>query len=215
REMSDRLEQARRAIHDRRDAEAVALCREVLAALPGRLDALQMAGYAAQRLGRVDEALEFYESLAAMQPSNPVWSEWVRRLRMRRRFAGISGESIERADGVWTEDEAAAGPDALTAPPPRWSWSSFAAEFLEEHWQKLILCLAVLLIVVSSTVGAHLLLGPLLWQPAGKCALALVWTILFAALGAGLVRWGAERAGQMMLVATLIVVPIHFMLAGE
>ena len=38
---------------------------------------------------------------------------------------------------------------------------------------------------------------------------------MFAALGVGLVRWGADRAGQMMLVATLIVVPIHFMLAGE
>ena len=29
-----------------------------------------------------------------------------------------------------------------------------------------------------------------------------------AALGGGLVRWGAVRAGQMMLVTTLIVVPI-------
>jgi tetratricopeptide (TPR) repeat protein len=36
-------------------------------------------------------------------------------------------------------------PDAL-------SWSSIAGEFPQEHWQKLILCLAVLLIVVSSTV---------------------------------------------------------------
>ena len=32
------------------------------------------------------------------------------------------------------------------APPP-FSWSSVAGEFLQEHWQKLILCLAVLLIV--------------------------------------------------------------------
>ena len=38
---------------------------------------------------------------------------------------------------------------------------------------------------------------------------------MFAALGMGLIRWGAERAGRMMLVTTLIVVPIHFMLAGE
>ncbi len=73
----------------------------------------------------------------------------------------------------------------------------------------------MLLIVVSSTVGAHLLLGDLLWSPVGKCALALVATLLFACLGAGLVRWGAGRAGRMMLIATLIVVPIHFMLAGE
>ncbi len=49
---------------------------------------------------------------------------------------------------------------SIAEPPPPFSWSSFAAEFLEEHWQKLILCLAVLLIVVSSTFGAHLLLGP-------------------------------------------------------
>ena len=106
-------------------------------------------------------------------------------------------------------------PLAQPAPAPSWSWSSIAAEFLEEHWQKLILCLAVLLIVVSSTVGAHVLLGPLLWLPAGTCAMALVWTIAFAALGWGLIQWGAERAGRMMLVATLMVVPIHFMLAGE
>ncbi len=38
---------------------------------------------------------------------------------------------------------------------------------------------------------------------------------MFAGLGKILVRWGAARAGQMMLVTTLIVVPIHFMLAGE
>ena len=90
-----------------------------------------------------------------------------------------------------------------------------AGEFLQDHWQKLILCLAVLLIVVSSTVGAHLLLGEKLWSPLGKCSLAMVATLMFAALGMVLIRWGAERAGQMMLVTTLIVVPIHFMLAGE
>ena len=103
----------------------------------------------------------------------------------------------------------------VDAPPPPISWSSFAGEFLKEHAQELLLCLAVLLIVVSSTVGAHMLLGDLLWSPVGKCALAMVATLLFAAFGAGLLRWGAARAGRMMLVATLIVVPIHFMLAGE
>ena len=99
-------------------------------------------------------------------------------------------------------------------PAPR-SWSSFTSEFVKEHWQKLILSLAVLLIVVSSTVGAHILLGDLLWSPEGKCTLALAGTLLLAGLGAGLNRWGAARAGRMMLVTTLIVVPIHFMLAGE
>jgi tetratricopeptide (TPR) repeat protein len=215
REVSDRLAEAKMAVGDRRDEEAIALCREVLAASPDRLEALQMAAYASQRLGRIDEALELYKSLASLQPTNSVWPEWARNLQIRRRFEGTTGKDGEAStDGHGAADrEGLLG--AFDAPPPRWSWSSFAAEFLEEHWQKLILCLAVLLIVVSSTVGAHLLLGPMLWQPAGKCALALIWTILFAALGVGLIRWGAERAGQMMLVATLIVVPIHFMLAGE
>ena len=67
--------------------------------------------------------------------------------------------------------------------PERLSWRSVANEFLEEHWQKLLLCLAVLLIVVSSTVGAHLLLGDLLWQPVGKCLLALVATALLPPSG--------------------------------
>ncbi len=102
----------------------------------------------------------------------------------------------------------------IDQPPPRFSWASVAREFLEEHWQKLLLCLAVLLIVVSSTVGADLLLGGLLSAPASICALALVYTLTFAALGAAL-RAGERRAGQMMLITTLAVVPIHFMLAGE
>ena len=118
--------------------------------------------------------------------------------------------------GIATEPVELPGTERVPAPTaPSWSWSSIAAEFLEEHWQKLILCLAVLLIVVSSTVGGTCLLGPLLWVPAGTCAMALVWTVAFAALGRGLIGWGAERAGRMMLVATLMVVPIHFMLAGE
>ena len=106
-------------------------------------------------------------------------------------------------------------PPGKHAAEPPFSWSNVAGEFLLDHWQKLILCMAVLLIVVSSTVGAHLLLGEKLWSPVGKCSLAMVATLMFAGLGKVLVRWGAERAGQMMLVTTLIVVPIHFMLAGE
>lgn len=108
-------------------------------------------------------------------------------LRIRRRFEGMAGKGIEAApDGIGAEDRAGApGADDPEAPPPRSSWSGFAADSLEEYWQKLILRPAVLLIVVSSTVGAHLLPGPLLWQPAGKGAPALVWTILFAAPGTG------------------------------
>ena len=117
--------------------------------------------------------------------------------------------------GADVERDARRQTGEIAAPPPPISWSSFAGEFLKEHAQELLLCLAVLLIVVSSTVGAHMLLGDLLWSPVGKCTLALVATLLFAAFGAGLLKWGAARAGRMMLVATLIVVPIHFMLVGE
>src|SRR5438309_7851525 len=98
---------------------------------------------------------------------------------------------------------------------PDQSEASIAGEFLKDHWQKLILCLAVLLIVVSSTVGAHHLLGPLLWSPEGKCILALVYTLLFAAFGGGLMKWGAQGAGRMVLLTALVVVPVNFALAGE
>jgi tetratricopeptide (TPR) repeat protein len=211
------LAQARIALKDHQDAESIVLCQQVLAVRPDHIGALSTAAYAYQRLGQLDGAVDLYEALAGLQPSNPIWSQWVRNLRLRmgvQRLTGMSPETAGSVDatGLVTSDTIGS---EVVEPPPRLSWSSFAGEFLEEHWQKLILCLAVLLIVVSSTVGAHLLLGPLLWSPVGKCALALVWTAMFAALGAGLVRWGAERAGQMMLVTTLIVVPIHFMLAGE
>src|SRR5262249_39834759 len=65
------------------------------------------------------------------------------------------------------------------------------------------------------TVGAHLLLGPLLWSRGGKCLLAVAYTATFAAFGTGLVRWGAVRAGRIMLLTTLGVIPINFSLAGE
>ncbi len=212
RDLADRLDQARIAMDDHRDDEAVAFCREVLALRPRQVEALTIAAFALQRMGRLDEALAMYELLQSLQPSIAVWSRWVQSIRTRLRVERLTGISPEPASSDrGSTSEAGVRIDE----PPPFSWSGFAGEFLQEHWQKLILCLAVLLIVVSSTVAAHLLLGELLWSPAGKCALALVGTMMFAALGVGLVRWGAERAGQMMLVATLIVVPIHFMLAGE
>src|SRR6478736_668620 len=103
--------------------------------------------------------------------------------------------------------------ETSTAPPraaDKTGWAAIAGEFLEEHWQKLILCLAVLLIVVSSTAGAHHLLGPLLWRPEGKCLLALVYTLLFGVFGGVLVRWGAAGAGRVVLLTTLGVVPVNF-----
>ncbi len=126
------------------------------------------------------------------------------------------GEAERHVAGtVWLIQPREIEPVAVEPPKPRLSWSNVAGEFLQEHWQKLILCLAVLLIVVSSNVAASQLLGPKLWSPVGKCLLALVYTVMFAGLGAGLLRWGAERAGRIMLLTTLIVVPADFMLAGQ
>jgi hypothetical protein len=141
------------------------------------------------------------------------------RTRQQRDIEGARRGTGKSPRGAARPAEA---PDGSRAPQeraialaPSISWANFASAFLQVHAQELLLCLAVLLIVVSSTVGAHLLLGDLLWSAVGKCTLAMAATLLFAAFGAGLVRWGAYRAGRMMLAATLIVVPIHFMLAGE
>jgi len=206
---------AKQALEEKRDAEVIALAHQILAVRPGNIDALVVMAYAQQRSGQLDPALESYEALSRLQPFNKTWLQWIRNIQLRRGVARLTGTTIEStaADGA-AGDRAGLHVGEFVGPSPI-SWSSFAAEFLEDHWQKLILCLAVLLIVVSSTVGAHLLLGPLLWSAVGKCTLAMVATLLFAAFGAGLVRWGADRAGRVMLIATLIVVPIHFMLVGE
>ncbi len=95
------------------------------------------------------------------------------------------------------------------------SLQAIANEFLLEHWKNLLLCLGVLLIVVASNVGAYQLLGPKLWSPVGKCVLALIYTSMFAGLGTGLARWGAECAGRFLLLTTLIVIPANFMLMGQ
>ena len=90
-----------------------------------------------------------------------------------------------------------------------------AGEFFKEHWQKLIL-----------TPGGPADRGqrdgrgergarPSALVAGGEGILALVFTMLCGLFGLGLIRWGAERAGRMMLVATLLLVPINLMLAGE
>lgn len=105
---------------------------------------------------------------------------------------------------------------AHEAGPPPVSWGSIVGAFVEDHGQKLILGLAVLLIVVSSTIGAHHVLGDrLLWSSGGKCLVALVYTALIAGFGLGLSRWGAHRAGRIMLVTSLLVHPINFSLAAQ
>ncbi len=79
----------------------------------------------------------------------------------------------------------------------------------------MILSLAVLLIVVSSTVGSAIVLGDRLWMAEGKCLLATAYTLMFAGFGLGLTRWGAIRAGRIMRLTTLILLPVDFALVGE
>lgn len=195
---------ARAAVKVGDDATVIALCTPWLERHPDHPEALVMLAFALRRVGRIDEALTLYRRLTVLQPLNRVWPQWIRTLEGQQ----------DHSPAPRRVESLAAAPTPEPSQPVL-SWKSVAGEFLEEHWQKLILCLAVLLIVVSSTVGAHLLLGPRLWSPVGKCSLALVYTLMFAAFGTGLVRWGAERAGRMMLLTTLIVVPVNFMLAGE
>jgi hypothetical protein len=205
----DLIASAREALNRGDDDRVVALCTAQLAIQPDHFDATVLLAFACQRLERLDEALGHYRRLRALQPSVAAWGRWVENVsnRLEARQATV-------------QKPFAAPPELVpVAPPsperPKFAWKEVAGEFLLDHWQKLILCLAVLLIVVSSNVGAYQVLGPRLWSPVGKCVLGLVYTAMFAGLGVGLVRWGAERAGRIMLLTTLIVIPANFMLAGE
>lgn len=219
--VEETLEPVQAALKRGDDRTVIALCGPWLERHPDHPEAMVLLAFSLRRVGRLDEALGLYRRLSLLQPQNEVWAQWVRALEERLPAAphGLLPAKVRlEPEQVLESTKERVEPEDEPAPEPArptFSWSSVAGEFLEEHWQKLILCLAVLLIVVSSTVGAHLLLGPRLWSPVGKCSLALVYTLMFAAFGAGLVRWGAERAGRMMLMTTLIVVPVNFMLAGE
>ncbi|WP_074317585.1 tetratricopeptide repeat protein [Singulisphaera sp. GP187] len=213
---AETLEPARLAVKRGDDRRVIEVCGPWLERYPDHPEALVLLAFSLRRVGRLAEALALYRRLSLLNPQNEVWSQWVRDIE--KRLPAVPQARSPEVRTVEREPEPELRPEPATDSEPvrpAFSWSSVAGEFLEEHWQKLILCLAVLLIVVSSTVGAHLLLGPRLWSPVGKCSLALVYTLMFAAFGAGLVRWGAERAGRMMLMTTLIVVPVNFMLAGE
>ncbi len=215
-EAFERLQQVRSALEEHRFSDACAMCDQILAGRPDDLEALANKAFVLRHIGEIDRALEVYGRSMQLEPGNPVWARWVQSLR-KERLPSVAKARRDREDEPaerTSPSESTSPADAVFVPEER-SWSGFASEFVKEHWQKLILSLAVLLIVVSSTVGAHLLLGDLLWSPEGKCTLALAGTLLLAALGTGLERWGAGRAGRMMLITTLIVVPIHFMLAGE
>ncbi len=208
------LTQARDALQSNDDERAVSLTDQILRDQPGQFDATVVQAFAKQRMNDLTGAISLYRSLSRVDPTNSVWKKWVADLE--RRFAA----SPVREPLSKTTAAKPAGFDELPTSPtvkaePTVAWSDVAGEFLQDHWQKLILCLAVLLIVVSSNVGAYQILGERLWKPEGKCLLALVYTGMFALFGAGLVRWGAERAGRIMLLTTLIVVPANFMLAGQ
>ena len=201
------LAQAREALSEGRDSDVVSLCAQLLEIQPNNPDALSALALAHDRLGNFDESIALYHTLQRLQPYNEGWRVRLREVQRRRAAAGRMGVG---------EDGRTESLHAHIPAEPVLTWSSIAGEFLKEHWMKLILCLAGLLIVVGSTMGARIILGEeRFWSTETKCILALFYTLSFAALGYGLVRWGATGAGRMMLLTTLLVVPINFALAGE
>ena len=146
RETSTRLALIRSALQEHRFAEAAAVCREILASTPEHPEALANGAFALRRLGQLDEAIEIYDQLVRLQPRNTAWSRWAEDLRSQK----IASDPAATSD-LQTGPGTSARPGGVYIMPER-SWSNFTAEFVKEHWQKLILSLAVLLIVVSSTV---------------------------------------------------------------
>src|SRR5262249_55588238 len=92
--IAEQLSRARAASQDARDAEAIAICQEVLAQRPDDVDAMALAAFSYQRLARLDDALVLYETLAELEPANPVWSQWVGHLRTRRRLTRLTGRPV-------------------------------------------------------------------------------------------------------------------------
>ncbi|MFO0907289.1 MAG: hypothetical protein U0794_02825 [Isosphaeraceae bacterium] len=219
--VEEALRQVRQALQNGDDDQAIRLCKAYLAEHPEATDLLVHLAFAHRRRGDIAEALTLYERLTTLQPEVAVWKQWLDHLRAR--LPEVHGTPLVSSAPAMESDSSRAAPPVSSPELPELpqsmptgvSWSEIAGELLQDHWQKLILCLAVLLIVVSSNVGAYQLLGPVIWSPVGKSILAIVYTSMIAAFGAGLVRWGAERAGRIMLLTTLVLVPANFMLAGE
>ncbi len=192
---------------------AIAACREVLDLAPGHTWAITTALGLLVDLGRLDEA---ERSLAPLQMASRVEADrWAARIRALRERAAVDAGAKPAAvpEIAWVGDRDPVPPPAPVAAGP--GRSAIARGFLEDHWQKLILGLAVLLILVSSTVGAAMVLGDRLWMAEGKCLLATAYTLMFAGFGRWLARWGADRAGRIMRLTTLIVLPVNFALVGE
>jgi tetratricopeptide (TPR) repeat protein len=215
------LESARRAVESGRFEEAAGACERVLAAEPTHAEALRLSVDAYERLGRFAEAIDHCERLRRARPGKRAGYSEGRLQSLRERLNSEGRDKPLPDPEVRWLDAGAPAPPAEVGPPvpkpvaPALRWGAVVAEVLEDHWQKLILSLAVLLIVVSSTVGAAIVLGDRLWRAEGKCLLALAYTALFAGFGRGLWQWGAERAGRIMCLTTLIVLPVNFALAGE
>ncbi|MDR3637438.1 MAG: tetratricopeptide repeat protein [Isosphaeraceae bacterium] len=220
RPVEDLLARARLALKAQQYAENVTLCEQALDLAPGNAHALVLLAFSQRRLGHEKEALEIYRRLQYREPDNSSWGRWVAELERRVAATNADAELNGEATEAMLPQESPSPPvrelvESWGTPDRALSWKGVTGEFLLDHWQKLILGLGVLLIVVSSNVGVYQLVGPKLWRSEGKCLLALVYTVLCAGFGIGLLRWGAERAGRMMLLATLIVVPANFMLVGQ
>jgi tetratricopeptide (TPR) repeat protein len=225
---SKSLENAREAARAGRFVDVVAHCEDYLRAYPLDSEAKALLASAHEQLGELHQALLHFRELRRRYPGYAEWRKRTCAIEDRLHGATATGAPLPVQDVVFLDEadlvsEFASpseterrAPVKAHASAPAFSMAAIAAEFVKEHWQKFILCLAVLLIVVSSTVGAHHLLGErLLWSRAGQCVLAVVYTSMIAAFGYGLVRWGAVRAGRIMLLTTLFVVPVNFSLAGE
>ena len=195
---------------------------------PLHAEALAISIRSLSALGRLDEAEAACAALRQVRPGEA--ADWAERIRAQRSRLAAEARPVPGAapEVVWLDEPDFAAdaprpgkpavpprPTPMPTPTPSPRWSEIAGEFLEDHWQKLILSLAVLLIVVSSTVGAALVLGDRLWMAEGKCLLATAYTLMFAGFGHWLSRWGAECAGRIMRLTTLIVLPLNFALVGE
>ncbi len=114
-------------------------------------------------------------------------------------------ESVEASTPVAIAEPVAIGP----------SWVESAFAVLQRHWQRMILLLGGILLLVSSTAIAALLLGDeLLGSTTGRCFTLLVYSMAFASLGGGLLRWGADQAGRIILLMALLLIPMNFTLTS-
>ena len=91
------LGQARLALNDGRDAEAIALGQKIVAVRPEHIDALAITAFAQQRSGQFDEALASYRTLSRLQPHHLNWTQWERNLRLRVAAERVTGKAPDLA----------------------------------------------------------------------------------------------------------------------